>query len=200
MRDVPLWPSLLRILFLRYWTAASLSSVLLGGDSGLRSRTGLPSSQRGGHRSGSVVEACQSCRMRCLGLIAALYTDRWRRKPVLVWASVGVRSPLARPGPVAYCGLLQIFSLGCWGSRCCCSAHFPFSVRRDPVAASSPGTRADCRCQRAPDQKTPPLSLSDQQSRRSSGLWEPPWRSPRAISYLCLYSTQRDIRVDEPRP
>src|SRR6478736_5717977 len=36
-----------------------------------------------------VVNAAQFVPYAVVGLIAGVYTDRWRRKPVLVWASVG---------------------------------------------------------------------------------------------------------------
>lgn len=36
-----------------------------------------------------VVNAAQFVPYAALGLVAGVYVDHWRRKPVLVWASVG---------------------------------------------------------------------------------------------------------------
>jgi MFS family permease len=44
-----------------------------------------------------VVNAAQFLPYALIGLIAGVYTGRWRRKPILVWASVGALSSLHCP-------------------------------------------------------------------------------------------------------
>lgn len=58
-----------------------------------------------------LVSAAQFVPYALLGLIAGVYTDRWRRKPVLVWASVGRALSLGAVPILWLCGLLQIWIL-----------------------------------------------------------------------------------------
>jgi MFS family permease len=60
---------------------------------------------------GGAVKAAQFVPYAVLGLIAGVYTDRWRRKPVLVWASVGRALSLGATTVLWLVGELQIWML-----------------------------------------------------------------------------------------
>ena len=57
------------------------------------------------------MNAAQFVPYALLGLIAGVYTDRWRRKPVLVWASVGRALSLGAIPILWLTGVLQIWIL-----------------------------------------------------------------------------------------
>ena len=58
-----------------------------------------------------VVNAAQFVPYALLGLIAGVYTDRWHRKPILVWASVGRALSLGAIPILWLAGVLQIWIL-----------------------------------------------------------------------------------------
>jgi MFS family permease len=58
-----------------------------------------------------VVNAAQFVPYALLGLIAGVYTDRWRRKPVLVWASAGRALSLGAIPVLWLTGVLHIWIL-----------------------------------------------------------------------------------------
>lgn len=58
-----------------------------------------------------VVNAAQLVPYAVLGLIAGAYTDRWRRKPILVWASVGRAVSLGAIPILWMAGVLQVWML-----------------------------------------------------------------------------------------
>jgi MFS family permease len=58
-----------------------------------------------------VVNAAQFVPYAVLGLIAGVYADRWRRRPVLVWASVGRALCLGAITVLWFAGELQIWML-----------------------------------------------------------------------------------------
>src|ERR1700729_3439555 len=77
-----------RSSFARYWTAAAISSfgsavTAVAMPVLVVQLLGATPFELG------VVNAAQFVPYALLGLIAGVYTDRWRRKPILVWASVG---------------------------------------------------------------------------------------------------------------
>lgn len=96
--------------FVRYWTAAALSSfgtaittvampvlvVQLLGATPLEV---------------GVVNAAQFVPYAVLGVIAGVYTDRWRRRPILVWASIGRALSLGAVPVLWACGILQVWML-----------------------------------------------------------------------------------------
>ena len=77
-----------RSSFARYWTAAAISSV---GSAVTAVAMPVLVVQLLGATPFEVgaVNAAQFVPYALLGLVAGVYTDRWHRKPVLVWASVG---------------------------------------------------------------------------------------------------------------
>lgn len=74
--------------FARYWTAAAISSF-----GSAVTAVAMPvlavNSLHATSLEVGAVNAAQFLPYAVLGLIAGAYTDRWRRKPILVWASVG---------------------------------------------------------------------------------------------------------------
>jgi MFS family permease len=99
-----------RSSFVRYWAAAAISSfgtavsavampvlvVQLLGATPLEV---------------GIVNAAQFVPYAVLGLVAGAYTDRWRRKPILVWASVGRAVSLGAIPALWLTGALQIWML-----------------------------------------------------------------------------------------
>ncbi|KWX24515.1 transporter [Mycolicibacterium wolinskyi] len=99
-----------RSWFLRYWTAAAISSfgtavTAVAMPVLVIQLLGATPLEVG------VVNAAQFVPYALLGLIAGVYTDRWRRKPVLVWASVGRALSLAAVPVLWLSGALQIWML-----------------------------------------------------------------------------------------
>lgn len=58
-----------------------------------------------------VVNAAQFVPYALLGVIAGVYTDRWRRRPILVWASVGRALALGAIPVLWLCGVLEVWML-----------------------------------------------------------------------------------------
>lgn len=58
-----------------------------------------------------VVNAAQFVPYAVIGLIAGVYTDRWRRRPVLVWGSLGRAATLGAIPVLWLLGALQIWAL-----------------------------------------------------------------------------------------
>lgn len=58
-----------------------------------------------------IVNAAQFVPYAVLGLIAGAYTDRWRRKPILVWASIGRALSLGAIPLLWLTGALQVWML-----------------------------------------------------------------------------------------
>ncbi|MBD5785209.1 MFS transporter [Cellulosimicrobium terreum] len=77
-----------RSSFLRYWAAAAISSFGTAVTAVAMPVLVVQSLGATPFEVG-VVNAAQFLPYALLGLVAGAYTDRWRRKPVLVWASVG---------------------------------------------------------------------------------------------------------------
>ena len=99
-----------RSSFPRYWTAAAISSF--GSAVTAVAMPVLVVQLLGATPfEVGVVNAAQFVPYALLGLIAGVYTDRWRRKPVLVWASVGRALSLSAVPILWHIGVLQIWML-----------------------------------------------------------------------------------------
>src|SRR6516225_8411586 len=95
-----------RSSFARYWTAAAISSF--GSAVTAVAMPVLVVQLLGATPfEVGVVNAAQFVPYALLGLIAGVYTDRWRRKPVLVWASVGRALSLGAIPILWLTGILQ---------------------------------------------------------------------------------------------
>ena len=99
-----------RTSFRRYWSAATISSF--GTAVTAVAMPVLVVQQLGATPfEVGVVNSAQFLPYAVLGLIAGVYTDRWRRKPVLVWASVGRALCLGAVPTLWLTGVLQIWML-----------------------------------------------------------------------------------------
>ncbi|MDF2510062.1 MAG: transporter, partial [Microbacterium sp.] len=58
-----------------------------------------------------IVNAAQFVPYAVLGLMAGAYTDRWRRKPILVWSSIGRAVSLGAIPVLWLTGALEIWML-----------------------------------------------------------------------------------------
>ena len=125
-----------RSSFARYWTAAAISSF-----GSAVTAVAMPvlvvQLLRATPLEVGVVNAAQFVPYALLGLIAGVYAGRWRRKPVLAWASVGRALSLGAIPVRWLTGVLQIWILVI--ALLLFGAFSVFRVRRDPVAASPPG-------------------------------------------------------------
>src|ERR1700722_18923356 len=99
-----------RSSFARYWTAAAISS-LGSAVTAVAMPVLVVQLLSATPFEVGVVNAAQFVPYALLGLIAGVYTDRWRRQPVLVWASVGRAVSLGAIPVLWLTGFLQIWML-----------------------------------------------------------------------------------------
>ncbi|MEO8749150.1 MAG: MFS transporter [Allobranchiibius sp.] len=99
-----------RSLFARYWTAAAISSLGTA-VTAIAMPVLVVQSLGASPFEVGVVNAAQLLPYAVLGLIAGVYTDRWRRKPILVWASIGRALCLGLIPILWLTGALQIWML-----------------------------------------------------------------------------------------
>lgn len=99
-----------RSSFRRFWAAATISSM--GSAVTAVAMPVLVVQQLGATPfEVGIVNAAQFLPYAALGLIAGVYIDRWPRKPVLVWASVGRALSLGAVPVLWLSGVLQIWML-----------------------------------------------------------------------------------------
>ena len=99
-----------RSSFRRFWAAAAISSM--GSAVTAVAMPVLVVQQLGATPfEVGIVNAAQFLPYAALGLIAGVYVDRWRRKPVLVWASVGRACSLGAVPVLWLSGVLQVWML-----------------------------------------------------------------------------------------
>ena len=187
-------------MFVRYWTAAAISSfgsavtavampvlvVQLLGATPLEV---------------GVVNAAQFVPYAVLGLIAGVYTDRWRRKPVLVWASVGRALSLSAIPALWLTGVLQIWmlviALLLFGS---CSV-FGFAATQSLLPRLVPRAQLVSANARLDQADAAAQTLGPAIGGGLVGLLGAPVViAVDAISYLVDAALNASIRVDEPRP
>lgn len=99
-----------RSSFARYWTAAAISSFGTAVTAVAMPVLVVQLLAATPFEVG-LVNAAQFLPYALLGLIAGVYTDRWRRKPILVWASVGRALSLGAIPILWMIGALQIWIL-----------------------------------------------------------------------------------------
>lgn len=99
-----------RSSFTRFWTAAAISSFGTA-----VTAVAMPllvvKVLHASEVEVGVVYAAQFLPYAILGLVAGAYTDRWRRKPILVWASVGRALSLGAIPLLQLTGVLDIWML-----------------------------------------------------------------------------------------
>src|SRR3984957_13041173 len=186
--------------FARYWTAAAISSfgsavtavampVLV-----VQLLSATPFEV-------GVVNAAQFVPYALLGLIAGVYTDRWLRKPILVWASVGRALSLGAIPILWLAGVLHIWilviALVLFGAVSVFGSAAPQSLlpRLVPQARLVP---ANARLDQTDAAAT---TLGPAIGGGLVGLLGAPVAiTVDAISYLIDAGLNASIRVDEPRP
>ncbi|WP_109208848.1 MULTISPECIES: MFS transporter [Microbacterium] len=97
-----------RTAFARYWTAAAISSfgtalTAVAMPVLVVQILGATPLEVG------IVGAAQFLPYAVLGMFAGAYTDRWRRKPILVWASIGRAVSLAAIPALWFAGALEVW-------------------------------------------------------------------------------------------
>jgi MFS family permease len=99
-----------RSSFARYWAAAAISSF-----GSAVTAVAMPvlviQLLKASPLEVGIVNASQFVPYALFGLIAGVYTDRWRRKPILVWASIGRALSLGVIPILWLLGMLQIWML-----------------------------------------------------------------------------------------
>ncbi len=104
----PAEPPVPRTAFARYWTAAAISSfgtalTAVAMPVLVVQILGATPLEVG------IVGAAQFLPYAVLGMFAGAYTDRWRRKPILVWASIGRAVSLAAIPALWFAGALEVW-------------------------------------------------------------------------------------------
>jgi MFS family permease len=189
-----------RSSFARYWTAAAISSfgsavtavampvlvVQLLGATPLEV---------------GVVNAAQFVPYALLGLLAGVYTDRWRRKPVLVWASVGRAVSLGAIPILWLVGALQIWILVIALLLFGAFSVFGFAATQSLLPRLVPRARLVPANARLDQTDAAAQTLGPAIGGGLVGLLGAPVAiTVDAISYLIDAALNASIAVDEPRP
>ncbi|MUL85691.1 MULTISPECIES: MFS transporter [unclassified Mycolicibacterium] len=189
-----------RSSFLRYWSAAAISSfgsavtavampVLV-----IQILSATPFEV-------GVVNAAQFLPYALLGLIAGVYTDRWRRKSVLVWASVGRALSLSAVPVLWLIGVLQIWILVIALLLFGAFSVFGFAATQSLLPRLVPRARLVSANARLDQADAAATTLGPAIGGGLVGLLGAPVAiALDAISYLIDAALNASIRVDEPRP
>lgn len=97
-------------VFARYWAAAAISSFGTAVTAVAMPVLVVQLLGASAFEVG-VVNAAQFIPYALLGVMAGVYTDRWRRRPILVWASVGRAVSLGAIPVLWLCGILEVWML-----------------------------------------------------------------------------------------
>ncbi|MGJ6979832.1 MFS transporter [Aestuariimicrobium soli] len=148
-----------------------------------------------------VVNAAQFVPYALLGLVAGVYTDRWRRRPILVWASVGRALALGAIPILWLSGLLQIWmvvvALLVFGA---CSV-FGFAATQSLLPRLVPRSRLLKANARLDQSDAAAQTLGPALGGGLVGLLGAPLAIlVDSISYLVDAALNASLRVDEPRP
>jgi MFS family permease len=148
-----------------------------------------------------IVNAAQFAPYAVLGLIAGVYVDRWRRKPVLVWASVGRAVTLGAVPVLWLTGVLQIWMLVIallfFGA---CSV-FGFAATQSLLPRLVHRTQLIAANARLDQADAAATTLGPAMGGGLIGLLGAPVAiAIDAISYLLDAALNASIQVEEPRP
>jgi MFS family permease len=189
-----------RSSFARYWTAAAISS--LGSAVTAVAMPVLVVQLLGATPfEVGVVNAAQFVPYALLGLIAGVYTDRWRRKPVLVWASVGRALSLGAIPILWLVGVLQIWMLVVALLLFGAFSVFGFAATQSLLPRLVPRARLVPANARLDQTDAAAQTLGPAIGGGLVGLLGAPVAiTVDAISYLIDAALNASIRVDEPRP
>jgi MFS family permease len=185
--------------FARYWTAAALSS--LGSAVTAVAMPVLVIQLLGATPfEVGVVNAAQFVPYALLGLIAGVYTDRWRRKPILVWASVGRALSLGAIPVLWMIGVLEIWNLVVMLLLFGAFSVFGFAATQSLLPRLVPRARLVPANARLDQADAAAQTLGPAFGGGLVGLLGAPVAiAVDAISYLVDAALNASIRVDEPR-
>jgi MFS family permease len=189
-----------RSSFLRYWTAAAISSF--GSAVTAVAMPVLVVQLLGATPfEVGVVNAAQFVPYALLGLIAGVYTDRWRRKPILVWASVGRALALGAVPVLWLVGVLQIWMLVVALLLFGACAVFGFAATQSLLPRLVPRAQLVSANARLDQADAAATTLGPAIGGGLVGLLGAPVViAVDAISYLVDAALNASIEVDEPRP
>ena len=189
-----------RSSFVRYWTAAAISSF--GSAVTAVAMPVLVIQLLGATPfEVGVVNAAQFVPYALLGLIAGAYTDRWRRKPILVWASVGRALSLGAIPILWLMGVLQIWMLVITLLLFGAFSVFGFAATQSLLPRLVPRTSLVPANARLDQTDAAAQTLGPAIGGGLVGLLGAPVAiAVDAISYLVDSALNASIRVDEPRP
>lgn len=189
-----------RSSFLRYWSAAAISSF--GAAVTAVAMPVLVVQLLGATPfEVGVVNAAQFVPYAVLGLIAGVYTDRWRRKPVLVWASIGRALCLGVIPVLWLVGELHIWILVIALLSFGAFSVFGFAATQSLLPRLVPQSRLVWANARLDQADAAAQTLGPVIGGGLVGLLGAPVVIViDAISYLVDAALTASIRVDEPRP
>ena len=189
-----------RSSFARYWTAAAISSF--GSAVTAVAMPVLVIQLLGATPfEVGVVNAAQFLPYALLGLIAGVYTDRWRRKPVLVWASVGRALSLGVIPVLWLAGVLHIWILVIALVLFGAFSVFGFTATQSLLPRLVPQDRLVPANARLDQADATAQTLGPAIGGGLVGLLGAPVAiTVDAVSYLVDAALNASIRVDEPRP
>jgi MFS family permease len=185
--------------FLRFWSAAAISSF--GSAVTAVAMPVLVVQLLGATPfEVGVVNAAQFVPYALLGLIAGVYTDRWRRKPILVWASVGRALSLGAVPVLWLMGVLQIWMLVIVVLLFGAFSVFGFAATQSLLPRLVPGARLVWANARLDQTDAAAQTFGPAIGGGIVGLLGAPMAiAVDAISYLVDAALNASIRVDEPR-
>ena len=148
-----------------------------------------------------VVNAAQFLPYALLGLIAGVYTDRWRRQPILVWASVGRALSLGAVPTLWMIGALQVWTLVVMLLLFGAFSVFAFAATQSLLPRLVPRARLVPANARLDQTDAAAQTLGPALGGGLVGLLGAPVAIVvDAISYLLDAVLNASIRFDEPRP
>jgi MFS family permease len=148
-----------------------------------------------------VVNAAEHVPYALIGLIAGVYTDRWRRKPVLVWASVGRALSLGAIPILWLADVLHIWMLVIALLLFGAFSVFGFAADQSLLPRLVPHARLVRANARLDQTDAAAQTLGPAIGGGLVGLLGAPVTiTVDAISYLADATLNASIRVDEPRP
>jgi MFS family permease len=148
-----------------------------------------------------VVNAAQFVPYALLGLIAGVYTDRWRRKPILVWAGVGRALSLGAVPALWLIGVLQIWMLVIALLLFGAFSVFAFAATQSLLPRLVPRARLVWANARLDQTDAAAQTFGPAIGGGLVGLLGAPMAiAVDAISYLVDAALNASVRVDEPRP
>lgn len=185
--------------FARYWCAATISSfgtaVTAVAMPVLVVRTLAATPVEVG-----VVNAAQFVPYALLGLVAGVYVDRWRRRTVLVWSSVGRALALGAIPVLWAVGRLQVWMLVVLLMAFGAFAVFGFAATQSLLPRLVPADRLVTANARLDQTDTAAQTLGPALGGGMIGLLGAPVAiAVDAVSYLADAALNAGLRVDEPR-